>query len=231
MFSRYSERSQRVIVLAQDEARRLGHPYVGVEHILLGLLLEGEGLASKVLQSLGLSPEQLRETVERVVGRGDAVVQGAIGFTPPAKKVMVESAIEEARLLGHNYVGTEHLLLGLLRDSDGVAARVLQQADVGLPALRDQVVHMLGSRPPEPPNRLTPPGTPRWVPLLPLADEVSHVILPLANAEARRVVAPAIGPEHLLLGMLRDAGPSRVTAVLKKKGVTLEWLRKRLAEG
>ncbi len=144
MFGRYTERAQRVIVLAQEEARRLQYNYVGTEHLLLGLIREGEGIAAKALQSLGISLEQVRSEVEKMIGRGQGLADSEITFTPRAKKVMVELAIEEARLLGHNYVGTEHILLGLIREGEGVAARVLQNLGAELDRVRTQVNHLLG---------------------------------------------------------------------------------------
>jgi len=147
VFSRYTERAQRVIVLAQDEARRLNYDYVGTEHLLLGLIREGEGIAAKALQSLGIQLEQVRAEVEKMIGKGSASTRGEIGFTPRAKKVMVELAIEEARLLGHNYVGTEHILLGLIREGEGVAAQVLQNLGAELERVRNQVIHLLGGVP------------------------------------------------------------------------------------
>ena len=147
MFSRYTERAQRVIVLAQDEARRLNYDYVGTEHLLLGLIREGEGIAAKALQSLGIQLEQVRSEVEKMIGKGSAPTRGEIGFTPRAKKVMVELAIEEARMLGHNYVGTEHILLGLIREGEGVAAQVLINLGAELDRVRNQVIHLLGGAP------------------------------------------------------------------------------------
>ncbi|HEY3363766.1 MAG TPA: ATP-dependent Clp protease ATP-binding subunit [Symbiobacteriaceae bacterium] len=157
MFSRYTERAQRVIVLAQDEARRLNYDYVGTEHLLLGLIREGEGIAAKALQSLGIQLEQVRAEVEKMIGKGTASTRGEIGFTPRAKKVMVELAIEEARLLGHNYVGTEHILLGLIREGEGVAAQVLQNLGAELERVRNQVIHLLGGVP-HPQSGNTPGG-------------------------------------------------------------------------
>lgn len=229
MFSRYTERAQRVVVLAQDEARRLQRDYVGSEHLLLGLLREGEGVAAKALQSMGVDLDRLRAAVEQALGRGEKSVSGEIGFTPPAKRVMVEWAIEESRAMGHNYVGTEHLLLGLLHAQEDPAVKLLSGLGVELAALRQQVLHLLGT----PPRREVPgPETSvRWVPILPLADVVRHVLLPLASSEAKRLGASAIGPEHLLLGLLRDAAPSRAADLLREKGITLEWLRERLEDG
>ncbi len=158
MFSRYTERAQRVIVLAQDEARRLNYDYVGTEHLLLGLIREGEGIAAKALQALGIQLEQVRAEVEKMIGKGSASSRGEIGFTPRAKKVMVELAIEEARLLGHNYVGTEHILLGLIREGEGVAAQVLQNLGADLERVRNQVIHLLGGVP-HPPAGSSAPGS------------------------------------------------------------------------
>jgi len=158
MFSRYTERAQRVIVLAQDEARRLNYDYVGTEHLLLGLIREGEGIAAKALQSLGIQLEQVRAEVEKMIGKGSASSRGEIGFTPRAKKVMVELAIEEARLLGHNYVGTEHILLGLIREGEGVAAQVLQNLGADLERVRNPVIHLLGGVP-QPPSGSAAPGS------------------------------------------------------------------------
>ncbi|HEX6988997.1 MAG TPA: Clp protease N-terminal domain-containing protein, partial [Bacillota bacterium] len=144
MFGRYSERAQRVIVLAQEEARRLNYNYVGTEHLLLGLIREGTGIAAKALQSLGINLEQVRAEIEKVIGRGNAPMSGEIGYTPRAKKVVMELAPEEARLLGHNYVGTEHILLGLIREGEGVAARVLENMGADLEKVRQQVIKLLG---------------------------------------------------------------------------------------
>jgi len=147
MFGRYSERAQRVIVLAQEEARRLNYNYVGTEHLLLGLIREGTGIAAKALQSLGINLEQVRAEIEKVIGRGNAPMSGDIGYTPRAKKVVMELAPEEARLLGHNYVGTEHILLGLIREGEGVAARVLENMGADLEKVRQQVIKLLGGGP------------------------------------------------------------------------------------
>jgi len=144
MFGRYSERAQRVIVLAQEEARRLNYNYVGTEHLLLGLIREGTGIAAKALQSLGINLDQVRGEVEKIIGRGNAPMTGEIGYTPRAKKVVMELAPEEARLLGHNYVGTEHILLGLIREGEGVAARVLENMGADLDKVRQQVIKLLG---------------------------------------------------------------------------------------
>ncbi|NLY55807.1 MAG: ATP-dependent Clp protease ATP-binding subunit [Firmicutes bacterium] len=144
MFGRFTERAEKVILLSQDEARRLGHNVVGTEHLLLGLVREGQGIAAKVLQSLGLGLEQIRAEVEKVIGRGEEVVTGKIGFTPRSKRVM-ELALDEARTLGHNYIGTEHILLGLLREEEGVASKVLRNQGVDISKARQKTLELLGS--------------------------------------------------------------------------------------
>jgi ATP-dependent Clp protease ATP-binding subunit ClpC len=143
MFGRFTERAQKVLALAQEEAIRLGHNNVGTEHILLGLIREGEGIAAKALQVLGLGPEKIQKEVETLIGRGQEAVQ-TIHYTPRAKKV-IELSMDEARKLGHSYVGTEHILLGLIREGEGVAARVLNNLGVSLNKARQQVLQLLGS--------------------------------------------------------------------------------------
>jgi len=143
MFGRFTDRAQRVIVLAQEEARRLGHNVVGTEHILLGLVAEGEGVAAKALMALGVNLDTVRKEIELVVGKGDFIYQGQIAFTPRTKRVL-ELAIDEARQLGHTYIGTEHILLGLIREGEGVAAQVLRNLNVDLESVRRQVIELLG---------------------------------------------------------------------------------------
>ncbi|WP_246945461.1 ATP-dependent protease ATP-binding subunit ClpC [Bacillus pinisoli] len=143
MFGRFTERAQKVLALAQEEAVRLGHNNIGTEHILLGLVREGEGIAAKALQALGLSPDKIQQEVESLIGRGQDASQ-TIHYTPRAKKV-IELSMDEARKLGHSYVGTEHILLGLIREGEGVAARVLNNLGVSLNKARQQVLQLLGS--------------------------------------------------------------------------------------
>jgi ATP-dependent Clp protease ATP-binding subunit ClpC len=143
MFGRFTDRAQKVIVLAQEEARRLGHNVVGTEHILLGLIAEGEGVGAKALTALGVSLDKVRQEIENVIGRGESAFQGAIGFTPRTKRVF-ELAIDEARQLGHTYIGTEHILLGLIREGEGVAAQILRNLDIDLESMRKQVIELLG---------------------------------------------------------------------------------------
>ena len=143
MFERFTEKAIKVIMLAQEEARRLGHNFVGTEQILLGLIGEGTGVAAKVLKSMGVNLKDARVEVEKIIGRGSGFVAVEIPFTPRAKRVL-ELSLEEARQLGHNYIGTEHLLLGLTREGEGVAARVLENLGVDLTKVRTQVIRMLG---------------------------------------------------------------------------------------
>ncbi len=143
MFERFTEKAIKVIMLAQEEARRLGHNFVGTEQILLGLIGEGTGVAAKVLKSMGVNLKDSRIEVEKIIGRGSGFVAVEIPFTPRAKRVL-ELSLEEARQLGHNYIGTEHLLLGLIREGEGVAARVLENLGVDLTKVRTQVIRMLG---------------------------------------------------------------------------------------
>jgi ATP-dependent Clp protease ATP-binding subunit ClpC len=152
LFERFTERARQVVVLAQDEARALKHNYIGTEHILLGLLREEEGLAARVLESLDITVEEVRAQVARIVGQGDEVTTGQIPFTPRAKKVL-ELALREALSLGHNYIGTEHILLGLVRENEGVAARILLDFDADAEKIRNEIIRMLSG-----PGRRQGPG-------------------------------------------------------------------------
>jgi ATP-dependent Clp protease ATP-binding subunit ClpA len=142
MFERFTDRARRVMVLAQEEARLLNHNYIGTEHLLLGLIHEGEGVAAQALESLGVSLPTVRQQVEEIIGRGQQALAGRIPFTPRAKKVL-ELSRREALAMGHNYVGTEHILLGLLREGDGVAAQVLVRMGADLNRVRQQVIRIL----------------------------------------------------------------------------------------
>src|SRR5438034_3525676 len=142
MFERFTDRARRVVVLAQEEARMLNHNYIGTEHILLGLIHEGEGVAAEALDSLGISLEAVRSQVEEIIGQGQAPPTGHIPFTPRAKKVL-ELSLRESLQLGHNYIGTEHILLGLIREGEGVAAQVLQKLGADLNRVRQTVIQLL----------------------------------------------------------------------------------------
>lgn len=143
MFERFTEKAIKVIMLAQEEARRLGHNFVGTEQILLGLIGEGTGIAAQVLKSMNVNLKDARIEVEKIIGRGSGFVAVEIPFTPRAKRVL-ELSLEEARQLGHNYIGTEHLLMGLVREGEGVAARVLENLSVNISSIRTEVIQMLG---------------------------------------------------------------------------------------
>lgn len=143
MFERFTEKAIKVIMLAQEEARRLGHNFVGTEQVLLGLIGEGTGVAAKTLKAMGLNLKDARAEVEKIIGRGSGFVAVEIPFTPRAKRVL-ELSWDEARQLGHNYIGTEHLLLGLIREGEGVAARVLENLGIDLNKVRSNVIKMLG---------------------------------------------------------------------------------------
>ena len=142
MFERFTDRARRVVVLAQTESRLLDHDYIGTEHLLLGLVAEGEGVAARALTSLGLSLDEVRRQVEEIIGQGHAAPTGHIPFTPRAKKVL-ELSLREALQLGHNYIGTEHLLLGLVAEGEGVAAQVLVKMGATLPNVRSEVLKLL----------------------------------------------------------------------------------------
>ena len=174
MFERFTERARQVVVYAQDEARGLRHNYIGTEHLLLGLLREEEGLAARVLESLHVTVEKVRAQVARVVGEGDEAATGQIPFTPRAKKVL-ELSLREALSLNHNYIATEHILLGLLREGQGVAARILLDFDADADKIRGELSRLLGGKgiaPIEQPPRPSgwtgygPPARPAWSPLL-----------------------------------------------------------------
>lgn len=169
MFNRFTERARKVILLAKEEAKRFNHDYIGTEHVLLGLVREGEGVAAAVLASFGLSPDKVRIEVEKLVQPGPTtVVSGDLPFTPKAKKV-IELAMEEARSLGHNYIGTEHLLLGLIREGEGVASQVLVNLGLELEKVREEVMNLLGSE----------------VPGYEMGQKVSHAKTPALDAFGR----------------------------------------------
>jgi hypothetical protein len=144
MFERFTERARQVVVLAQDEARGLTHNFIGTEQLLLGLLREEEGLAARVLESLDITVEEVRKLVARIVGIGDELTTGQIPFTPRAKKVL-DLALREALALGHNYIGTEHILLGLVRENTGVAGRILLDFDADAEKIRHEIIRMLAA--------------------------------------------------------------------------------------
>ena len=143
MFERFTDEARQVVVLAQDEARALRHNYIGTEHILLGLLREEEGLAARLLESLSVTAQDVRAQVARIVGQGDEVTTGQIPFTPRAKKVL-ELALRDALSLGHDYIGTEHILIALVRENEGVAVQILRDFDADAEKIRNEVIRLGG---------------------------------------------------------------------------------------
>jgi ATP-dependent Clp protease ATP-binding subunit ClpA len=147
VFERFTERARQVVVLAQDEARALKHNYIGTEHLLLALLREDEGLAPRILESFDITVEEVRAQIARIVGQGDEVTTGQIPFTPRATKVL-ELSLREAISLGHDYIGTEHILLGIVRENEGVASRVLLDFDADAEKIRNEIIRMLSGKAP-----------------------------------------------------------------------------------
>jgi ATP-dependent Clp protease ATP-binding subunit ClpC len=184
-FDKFTERARRVLSLAQEEALRFNHNYIGTEHLLLGLVREGEGVAAKVLANLGVELNKVRSAVEFIIGRGDRTVTGEIGLTPRAKKV-IELAVDEARRLGHHYIGTEHLLLGLVREGEGIAAGVLESLGVSLDKVRAEVTRILSqSMPPQGVGQRAPTRTPT----------VDQLGMDLTAAARANKLDPVIGRE------------------------------------
>ena len=224
MFERFSQRARRVVVLAQEEARVLNHNYIGTEHILLGLIREGQGVAAQALESLGISLEAVRQQVEKIIGRGQQAPSGHIPFTPRAKKVL-ELSLREAQSLGHDYIGTEHILLGLIREGSGVAAQVLVKLGANLDQTRQQVTQLLhgyqgedvtGEGPPLPDDALARAGPlehrlaaiERWVGLRPDLDDLDQEI-----ARVRREKEAAIDRQDFEVSVaLRDQEKQLLTA-------------------
>jgi ATP-dependent Clp protease ATP-binding subunit ClpC len=211
VFERFTEEARQVVVLAQDEARALAHNYIGTEHLLLGLLRQEQELGAQVLDSLELTVEDVRTQVARIVGRGDAVASGQIPFTPRAKKVL-ELSLRESLALGHNYIGTEHLLLGLVRENQGVAARIL--VDFRLTA-RDVAASVI--------ERLAPTGgAPEYV--SGFSADPAHVFredVPALGATASASAAATLLAKPVFLGW---AVPMIVGATLLGLGVLIGWL-------
>ena len=154
MLERFTDRARRVVKLAEEEARMLNHNYIGTEHILLGLIHEGEGVAAKALESLGISLDAVRQQVEEIIGQGEQAPSEHVPFTPRAKKVL-ELSLREALQLGHDYIGTEHILLGLIREGDGVAPQVLVKLGADLNRVRQQVLQLIGGQQPQPGEAVT----------------------------------------------------------------------------
>jgi ATP-dependent Clp protease ATP-binding subunit ClpA len=217
-FDKFTQRARSVLQYAQEEAQRLHHNYIGTEHILLGLVRESDGVAARILVDLGIDLNTVRSSVELVLGRGQPVA-GEIGLTPRARKV-IELAVEEARRLKHHYVGTEHLLLGLVREGEGIAADILQSHGVSLDRVREQVIEVLKQTqmPPRPPvqHRVVTFG------------EGARRALHLAQEEATRVGHGYTGTEHVLVALLAE-GHGLAALALGDVGLGLDRARQELA--
>ncbi len=238
-FDRFNDRAKRVLALAQDEAIRFNHNYIGVEHLLLGLVREGEGVAARVLNSLGVELSRARTSIEFIIGRGDATISPSeITLSPRTKKV-IELAVDEARKLGHSHVGTEHLLLGIVRESQGVAYGVLESLGIGLEKVRYQVIATLGQQHPGTDMAAaasagvgTPAGAVHMARSHPTAsvdrfDGSSQRALARAYWEAGRANDNEVAPHHLLRGLL--AGEDLwVHMILTQLGVDLSSLVARI---
>ena len=236
-FDKFTARARKVITLAQEEAVRFNHNYIGTEHLLLGLLREGEGVAAKVLVEMGVEINRVRSAVEFIIGRGDRMIVGEIGLTPRAEQV-IELAVDEARQLGHHYIGTEHLLLGLVREGEGIAAGVLESLGVNLENVRAETVRVLarlgpsagavedvtesaegtgngseqGAQPGRGPDRFDK------------FTDRARKVLTLAQEEATRFNHNYIGTEHLLLGLVHE-GEGVAAKILSNLGVELNRVR------
>ena len=210
-FDRFNDRAKRVLALAQDEAIRFNHNYIGVEHLLLGLVREGEGVAARVLDSLGIDLSKARSSVEVMIGRGkETTSPSEITLSPRTKKV-IELAVDEARKLGHSHVGTEHLLLGIVREGESVGAGLLQSMGVSLEQVRHQVIAVMGQHRPEMgatasagigPSAGAGIGSSHPVPFVDRLETSGRRALARAYWEAGRANDKEVAPHHLLLGLV-----------------------------
>ncbi|HEX9988443.1 MAG TPA: DinB family protein [Chloroflexia bacterium] len=221
-FDKFTERARRVLQLAQEEAQRFNHNYLGTEHLLLGLVRETDGVASRVLAGLGIELDRVRQAVEAAIERGTYEAQGEIGLTPRSKRV-IELAVDEARRLNHHYIGTEHLLLGLVREGEGIAAGVLESLGVSLETVRDKVLEVLASvqgTMTSESHSSTREGPARFDKFT----EQARKALQLAQQEAQHFNHNYIGTEHILLGLLRE-WDDVAARVLNNLGIELHKVR------
>ena len=224
-FERFNDRTKKVLAYAQEEALRFKHNYIGTEHLLLGLVREGESVAANVLNSLGVELSKVRTAVEFIIGPGDAANMPSspseITLSPRTKKV-IEFAIDEARKLNHRHVGPEHLLLGLVREGQGIASGVIESLGVTLAKVRQQVLATIGKEAPEPATNVYSNVLVQSGPF-DLLDDAAKRVLSLAEEEARQMRHNWIGTEHMLIALVRSDGVAQRT--MKELGVTLELAR------
>jgi ATP-dependent Clp protease ATP-binding subunit ClpA len=224
-FDKFTERARRVLTLAQEEAQRFNHNYIGTEHLLLGLVREGEGVAAQVLANLGVELNKVRSAVEFIIGRGDRAVLGEIGLTPRSKKV-IELSVDEARRLKHHYIGTEHLLLGLVREGEGIAAGVLESLGANLERVRQQTVRVLDGSAADP----IPPSEPTTPQRAPIRLDLTNITgIPEGEGprslQLARVTLSAIRTEK---DALIAAGQYEQAAVARSHEVQLDELVRRM---
>jgi ATP-dependent Clp protease ATP-binding subunit ClpA len=225
MFERFTDRARRVVVLAQEEARMLDHNYIGTEHILLGLIHEGEGVAATALLALGISLKTVRSQVEIIIGRGQGPGAGHIPFTPRAKKVL-EFSLREALQLGHNYIGTEHILLGLIREGEGVAAQVLQKLGADLNRVRQEVIQLLQGDAVRGEAQPGPPIEPEdFTARVARAEEIEAV----AREVAAEFGHASVEPGHHWVAALR-LNLRQMEEAIETYRAKLRWAEERLAE-
>ncbi len=242
-FDKFTERARRVLAYAQEEAQHFQHNYIGTEHLLLGLVRDGDGVAAKVLQGLGVELPKVREAVEFIIGRGDRIVLGEIGLTPRAKKV-IELAVDEAHRLNHHYIGTEHLLLGLVREGEGIAAGLVRSFGLNLERVRMQTFATLSRAPGRTQQSQEPPQENQAAAYdipAPLDDQGKRStsysgsaedgftdqgkrVLAYAQEEAHRFQHNYIGTEHLLLGLIREQ-EGIAARTIQNLGVSLDKVR------
>ncbi|HEY8180364.1 MAG TPA: ATP-dependent Clp protease ATP-binding subunit [Candidatus Limnocylindria bacterium] len=227
-FDKFTDRARKVLTLAQDEAQRFNHNYIGTEHLLLGLVREGEGVAARVLENMNVELSKVRTAVEFIIGRGDRPVVGEVGLTPRAKRV-IELAIDEARRLGHNYIGTEHLLLGLVREGEGIAAGVLESLGVNLDKVRHQVIHVLSQS-----TSVSPTQESKRPSKTPTLDQLGINLTELARADK---LDPIIGREKeierviQILGRKTKNNPALIGEPGVGKTAIAEALAQRIVRG
>ena len=227
-FDKFTDRARKVLTLAQDEAQRFNHNYIGTEHLLLGLVREGEGVAARVLENMNVELSKVRTAVEFIIGRGDRPVVGEVGLTPRAKRV-IELAIDEARRLGHNYIGTEHLLLGLVREGEGIAAGVLESLGVNLDKVRHQVIHVLSQS-----TSVSPAQESKRPSKTPTLDQLGINLTELARADK---LDPVIGREKeierviQILGRKTKNNPALIGEPGVGKTAIVEGLAQRIVRG